>query len=77
MRADWNDRQESSQRKHQPGPKKREVKKKKSHKASFSPSTEKTSSKGVFVLLNDHTICSVFAQTVPGSADETDSAPKR
>ncbi len=36
-----------------------------------------TSSKAVFVLPNDHTICSVFTQTVPGSLEETDSAPER
>lgn len=38
---------------------------------------ENTSHKGVFVLLNDRTICVVFTQTVPGSLEETDSAPER
>lgn len=36
-----------------------------------------TSHKGVFVLLNDRTICAVFTQTVPGSLEKTDSAPER
>lgn len=38
---------------------------------------ENTSTRGVFVLLNDHTICSVFTQNVPGSYEETDSASQR
>lgn len=37
---------------------------------SISPSEENT---GVFVLLNDHTICSAFTQKVPGSLEEADS----
>lgn len=43
----------------------------------FSFCGEHTSTEGVFVLLNDRTICSVFTQTVPGSLEETDSSPER
>lgn len=46
-------------------------------RTSISPSAENPGSKGVFVLLNDHTICSAFTQTVPGSVEEADSAPER
>ncbi len=76
-------RYESGHRKQQPnssGAKEFEAKEKMTHITEglvFSVCRENTSTKGVFVLLNDHTICSVFTQTVPGSLGETDSTPER
>lgn len=72
---------ESGHRKHQPKAKECEVKQRLNQKSQgderLSVLGESTSTKGVFVLLNDHTICSVFTQTVPGSLEETDAAPER
>lgn len=49
-----------------------------SQRALFSPPVETTQApKECLFLLNDHTICSVFTQSVPGSLEETDSAPER
>lgn len=46
-------------------------------RTSISPSAENPGSKGVFVLLNDHAICSALTQALPGSLEEADSAPER
>lgn len=68
-----NGRYESGHRKKQPnssGPKECEALQRMNHasqRALFSVCGGKAGTRGMFVLLNDHTICLLFTQTVPGS----------
>lgn len=68
-----NGRYESGHRKKQPnssGPKECEALQRMNHASQrplFSVCGGKAGTRGMFVLLNDHTICLLFTQTVPGS----------